>query len=94
MVLPLCYSFSICKTRSIITLHFHSEDNNEVLKIMIVTLKDVCVCVCVCVCMLVAQLCLPLCNLMDCSLPGSSVHGILWVRILKWVAISFCRGSS
>ena len=31
---------------------------------------------------------------MDCSLPGSSVHGIFQVRILKWVAISFSRGSS
>ena len=31
---------------------------------------------------------------MDCSLPGSSVHGILQVKILEWVAISFSRGSS
>ena len=35
----------------------------------------------------VAQLCPTLCDLMDCSLPGSSVHGILRVRILEWVAI-------
>ena len=34
------------------------------------------------------------CNPMDCSLPGSSVHGILQARILKWVAIPFSRGSS
>ena len=34
-------------------------------------------CMCVCVCVLVAQLCLTLCNPMDCSSPGSSVHGIL-----------------
>ena len=34
-----------------------------------------------------------LCNPMDCSPPGSSVHGILQVRILEWVAIS-SRGSS
>jgi len=33
-------------------------------------------------------------NPMDCSLPGSSVHGILQARILEWVAISFSRGSS
>ena len=32
-----------------------------------------------------------LCNPMDCSLPGSSVHGILQARILEWVAIPFCR---
>ena len=34
------------------------------------------------------------CNSMDCSPPGSSVLGILWERILKWVVITFCRGSS
>ena len=31
---------------------------------------------------------------MDCSLPGSSIHGILQARILEWVAILFSRGSS
>ena len=40
------------------------------------------------------QLCLTLCNLMDWSLPGFSVHGILQARILEWVAISFSKGSS
>ena len=35
------------------------------------------------------QLCPPLCFLMECSLPGCSVHGILQARILEWVAISF-----
>ena len=44
-----------------------------------------------CVC---AQSYLTLCDTMDCSLPGSSVHGILQARILEWVAISFSRGSS
>ena len=34
------------------------------------------------------------CDPMDCSLPGSSVHGILQAKILEWVAISFSRGSS
>ena len=34
--------------------------------------------------MLVAQLCLTLCDPMDCSPPGSSVHGLLQVRILEW----------
>ena len=41
-----------------------------------------------------AQLCPNLCNPMDCSLPGSSVHGIFQARVLEWVAISFSRGSS
>ena len=44
--------------------------------------------------MLVAQSCLTLCDPMDCSLPGSSVHGILQARILEWVTIPFYRGSS
>ena len=35
-----------------------------------------------------------LCDPMDCSLPGSSLHGILQARVLEWVAISFSRGSS
>ena len=42
----------------------------------------------------VTQSCLTLCDPVDCSLPGSSIHGILKARILKWVAISFSRGSS
>ena len=36
--------------------------------------------------MLVTQLCLTLCDLMDCSLPRSSVHELFQVRILEWVA--------
>ena len=43
---------------------------------------------------LVTQLCPSLCNPVDCSLPGTSVHGILQTRILEWVAISFSRGPS
>ena len=42
----------------------------------------------------VAQLCPTLCYPMDCSLPGSSLHGILQARVLEWGAISFSRGSS
>ena len=42
----------------------------------------------------VTQLCSTLCNPMDCSLLGSSVHGIFQARILEWVAISFSMGFS
>ena len=42
----------------------------------------------------VAQLCPTLCHPMDCSLSGSSVHGIFQTRVLEWIAISFSRGSS
>ena len=44
-------------------------------------------------CVKVAQSCLTLCNLVDCSLPGSSVHGILQARILEWLAVPFSRRS-
>ena len=44
--------------------------------------------------MLVAQSCLTLCDPMNCSLPGSSVHGTLQARILEWEATPFSRGSS
>ena len=37
---------------------------------------------------------LTLCNPMDCSLTGSSVHGIFQARVLEWITISFSRGSS
>ena len=37
--------------------------------------------------------CVRLCDPMDCSLPGSSLHGILQARILEWVAISFSNSN-
>ena len=39
----------------------------------------------------VAQLCPTLCDPMDGSLPGSSVHGIIQARVLEWVAIYFSK---
>ena len=45
-------------------------------------------------CCSVAQSCLILCDPIDCSLPGSFVHGILQARILEWVDISISRWSS
>ena len=42
---------------------------------------------------LVTQSCPTLCDPLGCSLSGSSVHGIFLARIVKWVAISFSRGS-
>ena len=42
----------------------------------------------------VAQSCPTLCDPMDCSPPGSSVHEIFQARILEWIAILFSRGSS
>ena len=40
------------------------------------------------------QSCLTLCNPMDCSLPGSSVHRIFQARIMEWIAFSYSRESS
>ena len=58
--------------------------------ILITCRNDVCVYVCVCVCVcLVTQSYSILCNPMDCSLPGSFVHGILQARILESVAIPY-----
>ena len=45
-------------------------------------------------CCLVAKSCLTLCDPMDCSPPGSSVHGISQARIVEWDAIFFTRRSS
>ena len=42
----------------------------------------------------VTQSCPTLCDPVDCSPPGSSIHGILLARILAWVAVSSSRGSS
>ena len=47
-----------------------------------------------CVCAKSLQSCLTLCNSMDCSPPGFSVHGILQARILEWVATPSSRASS
>ena len=44
--------------------------------------------------LLVTHSCPALCDAMDCSLLGSSVHAILQARILEWVAIPFSSGSS
>ena len=41
----------------------------------------------------VSQSCPTLCDPMDCSLLGSSVHGLFQARVLEWVAISFSRRS-
>ena len=64
----------------------------------------VCVCVCVyvhahvgvhaCVHVLATQSCLTLCDPVDYSPPGSSVHGILQERIVEWIPSPFSRGSS
>ena len=41
----------------------------------------------------VPQSCLTICDPMDCSLPGSSIHGILQERVLEWVVTPFSAGA-
>ena len=64
--------------------------------LLILALASQCWVFCMSVCMRVKsrQLCLPLCDPIDYSLPGSSVHEILQARILEWVAKPSSRGSS
>ena len=52
-----------------------------------------CMCCAMC-CAKLFQSCLTLFDLMDCSLPGSSIHGILQAWILEWVAMPYARGLS
>ena len=62
---------------------------------MLILYTCVCVSFCVCVCThSIVQSCLILCNPMNCSPWGSSVHGIFQAWILEWIAISYSRGSS
>ena len=69
-----------CRLYFFLTCFISSCTNTTILKVTVVVV-------------LASQLCLILCDLMDCSPSGSSVHGILKARILEWVAIPFCGGS-
>ena len=77
--------------RNTIKVHFFSEFDLPTFQFKIYEssqrLEKVFYCCCS-----VAKWCPILCNLMDCSQPGSSVRGILQAKILQWVAIPFSRG--
>ena len=73
----------VTKKRKIFILFLQAHQSGQfedpsILQPHLLTLEGVCVCVCV----LVVQLCPTLCTPMDCSQPGSSVHGILQAKIL------------
>ena len=89
MLVLLYFHTSLNGNTSLLFRSFYTEWNNSS--------QGVCVCVCVCACVCarsVTQPCLTLCNLMDCSPPGSSVHENFQARILERVVISSSRGSS
>ena len=75
---------SITSTTSTVLLFIFLSKSLEVLGLQ-KSFKDRPVC-------LVTQLCLTLCDPIDCSPPGSSVHGIVQARVLEWVASHFSRG--
>ena len=74
--------------------HSFKTPCNESLDCSSCLLMCVCVCVCVCECVKSLHLCPTLYDSMDCSLPGSSVHGILQERRLEWAAFPFSREAS
>ena len=86
--------FSYLLLLHMLNIHAKMQNTYHTLYICL-WLHDVCICVyvyiCVCVC---AQLSPTLCDPMDCSPPGSSVHGVFPARILVWVFISLSGGSS
>ena len=73
------------------TLHSTpGSDYQEIVMTWYGTYLLICMC---CVCAQSLQLYPTLCNHIECSLPGSSVHGILPARLLEWVAMPSSRGS-
>ena len=87
----------ICTAFFQIYIYMHKSSFSDSFPLWVITeywIESLCYMIvfidCVCVCP-VAQSCPTLCDPMDCSPPGSSVHVILQTRILGWVASSFSR---
>ena len=70
------------------------ETISKIRTVLLINHQIISSCVCVCVCVWIAQLCLTLCNSMDYSPSGPSIHGILQAGILEWIPILFSSGSS
>ena len=72
----------------------HKIDTQRAVRVPCYSDFDICLVASIFVCVQSLQLCPTLCNPVDCSPPGSSLHGILQARILHWVARPSSRGSS
>ena len=84
--------FMVLSSNCAATLLWSRNDKKKKKATCCINSNVYCVDHCCCFC-LVTKSCLTLCDLMDCSPSGSSVHGISQARILEWVAIPFSRGS-
>ena len=105
-ITSLCFPPTECKATETIFMTVFWKNNYNVCNLVILFCQNrkflhkteviisLVNCCCVCVYVLVTKLCPILCDAMDCSPPGSSVHVILQARILEWVAIPFSKGSS
>ena len=84
----------VLKSNNTIQLWNSPSPNFFIFKMIFKLFTCVCVCMCVCVCVLSCFSSVWLCDCMDCSPPGSSVHGILQARILEWFAMPSSSRSS
>ena len=75
------------------TVHGVTKSQAQLSRYACIVALQCCIGFCCCSC-LVTKSCPTLWDPVDCSLPGSFLHGILQARILEWVPISFSRGSS
>ena len=83
-------SQSLCSSNAgLLIPRTHPPPSLWTFHILLICLKGFFSCPLFLIKVLVTQSCLTLCNPMDCSTPGSSVHGVLQARILEWVAIPF-----
>ena len=82
-------------TISVRLKHSQVQDSRALIcKMFSYVYRSLCMCACVCVrARAGTQLCIILCDPMDCSLPDFSAHGIFQERVLEWAAISYSRGS-
>ena len=91
----ICNSFVIKNFPSLWIINIKRQLYRSLLYFYVICFWKIYVYVCAMLCCAkLLQLCLTLCDTMDCSPPGSSVHGIFLAGILEWVAIPFSRGSS